>query len=380
MPSPRRAHRAILAAALAAALAGCAARRGGAATASRPERFEVPGDGAIELPVPAGWNVTVRPGEGDAAAPTVRLEPGRGQFAVLLTPFLSREGGGDAGGEGSDGDASTAETAQALAELARRRALQTSVEHEIGLEEIRGDEVHGYWFAATDKALQGTKPEPGEWAHVVQGAAAVGDLILAFTLLDNGPGPQRRQVLEMVRGARQVPPEPGGAPATASDTPGFEPDPSAATVPLAVAYPGRDWTVLVDLPGFQMFKPRSTEDGIGVIVLGEDPATGLVASVALRAAGEAPDARACRERALEGVRRAAPALRELKLVEPDGTARASYVLHELRGRPIRQDHAHAFLARDGVCVNVHVSKAQPAPEDAERIERILSSVRFGEAL
>jgi hypothetical protein len=53
---------------------------------------------------------------------------------------------------------------------------------------------------------------------------------------------------------------------------------------------------------------------------------------------------------------------------------------ELRGEPVRQDHAHAFVFREGVCGNVHVSKAEPEPEDAARIERILATVRFGEDL
>jgi hypothetical protein len=386
MTTPRRALLASLAVALAAplVLGGCAGRRGGATPAQQRQRFEVPGHGALDIAVPAAWKASAAEGE-DPMPLTVRLEPreakgGRG-FIVLLTPFWSP--GSPSAEETETPDAPDAlgadaqgDTAQLLAELARRKALATSVEKEIALQELRGDAgVHGYWFAATDRALAEKEPGAGEWRHLMQGAAAVGDMILAFTLLDNQEGPQRQAVLEIVRSARHVPAAPAEDGAMR-----FTPDPDAVTEPLEVSPPRGGFTVLVDLPGFQMFAPRPAEDGEGVIVLGQHPATGLVASVTLRDAPGERDARACRERKLERIRRSAPDLRELELSETDGAARATYVLAELRGRPIRQEHAHLFLWRGGVCVNVQVSKADPEPADAARIETILSSVRFGATL
>ncbi len=373
--------------AAAVALGACAGRRGGAAPAASRQRFEMPGHGELEIAVPASWRASSVEGE-EPMPLTVRLEPreakaGRG-FMVLLTPFWNpaprseeAPASPDALGADAQGD-----TAQLLAELARRKALATSVEQEIALHELRGERgVHGYWFAATDKALATREPAEGEWRHLVQGAAAVGDMILAFTLLDNAPGPQREAVLDVVRGARHVPAAAGGSVAA----PGggamrFTPDPDAETEPLSVAYPGRAFTVLVDLPGFEMFQPRPAEDGEGVLVLGRHPQNGLVASVTLRDAHGAEDARACRERILERIRKSAPDMKDLVLSDANGGARAAYVLDELRGRTIRQEHAHLFLWREGVCVNVQVSKADPDPEDAGRIDAILTSVRFGASL
>lgn len=369
-------------------LGACAARRGGASPTAQRQRFEVPGHGALDVAVPAAWKASAAEGE-DPMPLTVRLEPreakgGGGGFIVLLTPFFGpgAEQAEEREAPGAPGADAQGDTAQLLAELARRKALATSVETEIALQELRGEAgVHGYWFAATDKALAGKVPAAGEWRHLTQGAAAVGDMILAFTLLDNEAGPQRQEVLEIVRSARHVPPpSPEAAKPPAEGAMRFTPDPDAETEPLAVSPPGGAFAVLVDLPGFQMFAPRPAEGGEGVIVLGQHPATGLVASVTLRDAEGERDARACRERKLERIRRGTPTLRELRLTESDGAARAAYVLEELRGRPIRQDHAHLFLWRDGVCVEVQVSKAAPEPEDAARIETILSSVRFGATL
>lgn len=381
MPEDVRRHaaRARVAAALFAAAVfalACAGRRAPAA-AETAQRFDVPGDGALELDVPRGWRTTIGDAESPAAM-TIRLDAAGGGFLVLLTPFWNRPA--PSAEPGPKGPEAAAETAQILAELARRKALASSVEREIALEELRGEGgVHGYWFQATDRALEGKEPGEDEWRHVLQGAAAVGELIVAFTLLDNAPGQQRDAVLDLVRRARYLP-RSAAAPEDGTGKLRFEPDPEAETLPLSVSYPGRRWAVLVDLPGFRMFAPRPAEDGSGVLVLGEDPESGLVASVTMRDAGGAPDARACRDRTLERIRKTAPDLRELRTSEADGAARASFVLEDLRGRAIRQDHAHLFLQRDGVCVDVQVSKADPGPGDAARIEKVLASVRFGETL
>jgi hypothetical protein len=230
--------------------------------------------------------------------------------------------------------------------------------------------VKGFWFTATDRDLAGREPGPDEWRCILQGAAAVGPVLLAFTLLDDGPGPQRAELLGVVRGARFVE---GGEPTEAAE---IEPMPDVRTVPLRVGWPGRGWAVLVDLPEFTM--GRRTTGVPGPYVIGFHHPTGIVASVALRQARGERDAAACRRAALAAVRGAFPATEPTILTEESGlAARASYTLDRGDGP---QANAHAFLHRDGLCVDVHVSKAGPEPGDAERIHAILSSVRIAEDL
>jgi hypothetical protein len=99
--------------------------------------------------------------------------------------------------------------------------------------------------------------------------------------------------------------------------------------------------------------------------------------VILRRAEGARDAGACREVDLERIRAAHPDVADVRRWEAAGAARASYVQPELDGKNVPQLHGHAWLLRDDVCVNVHVSKAGPEPDDAEALERILASVRYG---
>jgi hypothetical protein len=346
-----------------ALLAGACAGKQRAPPEPQRRAFQIEGHGQLLLALPPGW--TAAEGErGEASAPAIRLEKPGAAFVALLTPLWNPGG--------QEGSQASADTAQLLADMARRKALGGSVESEIPLEELVGQGVHGYWFVASDRELAGREPAPQEWRHVLQGAAAVGPIVLVFSLLDNGPGPQRADLLEIVRTARHAGEQPE------EETEGqFVPVPGARTDPLRTAWPGKPWAVLVDLPGFRIAAPAGEVDG--VILVGFEEETGIVVSVLLREAGGANDARGCREAALTRIASLAH-VSEVRLADSGPAARAAYTVDALRGKPVRQDHAHAFLFREGVCGNVHVSKSEPQPEDAARIERILATVRFGDDL
>lgn len=336
----------------------------------------VKGLGGVEVEIPAGWQISEAEVAGDRDA-SAQLQPADHAFAVLLSPVPNPQPDERDGGE----------TAQVLVELSRRKAAAGAVEKEIPLMELVGkDGVRGYWYVVTDRALEGRTPGKDEYRYLMQGAAAVGPILLTFTVLDNHDGPHRSQVLDLVRNAHltaAAPPAPGPPPAEGAqrdhEGPEFEPDPGAQTMPLVVHDPGGRVTVLVDLSGFRMFKPRPGPSGESVIVLGEHPDDGIVASVILKDAAGA-DARRCRDSALARIEKAAPEVAEVRRGDAGGAARLSYALRPQHGKPVRQVHAHAFVVRAGVCVNLHVSKADPDPADEAKIERILSSLRFGESL
>jgi hypothetical protein len=363
-----------VAAAAAALLAACAAARSGAphAAPASPEAgwtrraFAVQERGHLLLALPPGW--TAEEGEpGEAGLPGIRIEGPDGAFTVLLTPLWSPDE--------SEGPEARADTAQLFADIARRRALAGSVEREIPLEELSGPGVRAFWFAATDRELLGRAPGPDEWRNIVQGAAAVGPVLLAFTLLDNGPGPQRRQLLELVRTARHA--ADGAPPETTLEV---DPIPADRTVPLRVAWPGKSWAVLVDLPGFTAGARRGGE-WPGPFVVGVHPENGIVVSISLLPAGAAADAGGCRDDAMAAIATAIPELADVvsPAVAPGG-ARAEYTVSAASQGSVVQRNAHLFLYRDGLCANVHLSKADPEPGDLERMEAILASVRFGEDL
>lgn len=358
--------------ALLALLAACAhgrptpAAAPGAPPESTSRAFDIRGHGRLLVRLPPGWSAVEV--EEDAAVPSIRLAKEGARLVALLTPLWNP-------GEPESPDA-RADTAQLLAELGRRKALAGSLEREIPLAELSGPGVRGAWFEATDRELAGRDAGPDEFRHVLQGAAAVGPVILGFTLLDDGPGPWRAEVLDVVRTARHLP---DGAAAAEEDA--LEPLPGVATVPLRVALPGRSWAVLVDLPGFAVARVAGGKVAPGALhVLGRSAETDLVASVLLSPAGAARDAAGCRDEALQRLRASVAGLDDVQ--GGGGAGAAARLSYRVRAGPggAPERHAHAFLWRDGVCASVHVSKAAPAPEDEGRVEAVLSSLRLGEDL
>lgn len=355
-------------------LSGCARVRPAPSSAgARPGWTErsmaVTGHGRLVVALPPGW-VATEGREGEASLLSLRLTKPGARLLALLTPLWNP-------GE-PEAPEGRADTAMLFAELGRRRALAGSVEQELALEELEGPGVRGAYFSATDRELVGREPGPDEYRHVLQGAAAVGPVIVTFTLLDDGPGPWRAELLELVRTARHAPddpattgapPEGGGASAELLDV---------ETVPLRVALPGRSWAVLVDLPGFKLARLSSARAQT-LHVFGRSPETEVVASVNLSPAGEARDAVSCREQALARIREGGHGIEDLRRAEGGGAAAATYtVAAGAGGAP--EWHAHAFRFRDDVCASVHVSKADPGPEDAARLDAILSSFRIAEDL
>lgn len=355
-----------LAAACVALLAGCARVRPAAPGAeARPgwttQVIAVGGHGRLVLSLPPGWAASEGKA-GEALLPSLQLAKPGDRFLVLLTPIWNPGEPESAQGR--------ADTATLFADLGRRRALAGSVEQEIALVELEGPGVKGAYFSATDRELVGRAPGPDEYRHVLQGAAAVGPVILAFTLLDDGPGPWRDLLLELVRTARH-------APDAAPPEPGVE-SLDVETVPLRVALPGLSWAVLVDLPGFEMARIFAGTSRT-LYVYGRSPETDVFASVTLAAAGDVRDAVGCRERALSRIREAGERLEDLRQVAGGGAAAATYTIQVGAGGETEW-HAHAFRWREGICVNVHVSKLAPVADDAARLDAVLSSVRIAEDL
>jgi len=339
--------------------------------------WEVLGHGRLVLDIPPGWLATT--GDADPPLPaTLRLEPPAGRLVLLLTPTWDPSAPSEA--------PASVESVRLLVELARQKAAESSLESPLTLLDLGG--AVGWYFAATDRELTagGRLLEPDEYRCLVQGAAVVGGLSLAFTVLDDGDGPARAAALELVRRARHQPlgaPAPGGA--APGRPPGDEagreaqPRPGAGGAPITLAYPGRGWAVAIELPGFEIDAPRTGPDGQQVSLLGHHERTGVVASLNLSDAGASRTAAACAE---ADWRRLSAFLPEAAgRAPPSGPRpRAEYLVRDLRGQRVDQQNLSAWWYRDGVCVHAHVSLMGFQPDDLPALQGLLASVRFDEPL
>ena len=145
-------------------------------------RVSFPDGGAVVFAAPSGWKA----GQADSKW-TVSITPEVGNsFQVLLSPIGVR-----------DAPHIDAESLRRLVGMSAERALTQSVETSLPLHDLKGPDVRGTYFSATDRA-----PGPGEFKYLTQGAMAVGGRAVAFTILSNGgPRPSVEPALRMLQSA-----------------------------------------------------------------------------------------------------------------------------------------------------------------------------------
>lgn len=78
---------------------------------------------------------------------------------------------------------------------------QSQSTEKIHLTAVKGDEVSGYQFHATDRA-----PKPGEYQYMYQGAVGTGAMLVSFTIFYNDGGEEHADAaLATIRDLRVVP-------------------------------------------------------------------------------------------------------------------------------------------------------------------------------
>jgi hypothetical protein len=375
-----------LAALLAAALAGCAhapaARPAAAPASTRPDAptadqpagvavaIEVADRGTLVFQVPSGWRVTS--GEGQPPLPaTLRFEPPAGHFVLLVTPLWDPEQPGRPLGP---------DVARALVEETRDRALETALERELPLVALPGTAGVGWYFTSTDRELskRASPPGPEEYRAMAQGAVSIGTMVLAFTLLDDGDGPQRAGALALVQGAVLRPPP--GDPAAEPEQPArSHRDPSGWTLrggePVELGLPGRAWTVQLDLAGWRVADPIARSDGSAVSVIARRESDGMVLTTTLADSGGRRSAEACRDQDWSRIETVPGVTAGARFVK-DGVAAIGYTAGS---GAETTSHLSVWRYRDGVCIHAHASQEGAPARALPALERA-TLIRYGEPL
>jgi hypothetical protein len=163
-----------------------------AADSAAEKRYPLPNRGYFQLKVPADW--TDRLDQPPIAVPpTINFGPRQGKaFIVSVTPAWRMR---------PEVHLPTKESIRERVELALQGIIPFAVEKDIKLVEFDGPSGPGFYFFATDSA-----PRPGEYKFMTQGALAVGELSVLFTILTNeGQDDVIRDALAMVRSAEHLP-------------------------------------------------------------------------------------------------------------------------------------------------------------------------------
>jgi hypothetical protein len=307
--------------------------------------------GQFGIELPEGWTAVAQGPEASGGA-AIRIAPGRDvPLVLLMTPVPA------ATRSEEELDAAVAK----LAEEVKQHIAQVAVESELTVRELRSDHCHARYVSATDKTVE--KPTATDFKYVDQGGAAVGRLLVTFTILTNvKDAPERAQALEIVRSASHGRPR----------TPWLTPEGG-----VALSYPGKTWKLKMDLPGYDIEPTQLKEGGKGVRLSGYNKATGMIITAFLEEAHPGWTAVDHREDAWKTMQRASPMDRQdVKRSERGSMALLEMFVPSYQGQQTNQKHVNAYLVRDGVWIDVHLSKPGFKDADVALFEKVLGSVKL----
>lgn len=153
------------------------------------KEYTIPSHGILRLAIPDGWQVSSNSVQQPASA-VLHITPKSGDsFDLQLTTVWL------------DATALAKTTAQSIKTNVQRSAdelLQQAVEKVVAMQELRGAQSFGSYYALTDR-----NPAPGEYKYLTQGSFLTGELLSAFTVLSRVPAaPEVGQALRMFGDAK----------------------------------------------------------------------------------------------------------------------------------------------------------------------------------
>ncbi|MDB6121667.1 MAG: hypothetical protein JWQ71_660 [Pedosphaera sp.] len=152
--------------------------------------------GVLQLSFPKSWVVSSRlNSQGGIPMDLIGFHPqDSDEFAVLLEVVaIDQE------------KAKAMDLRKALTDASRAEATN-SVSGHIDIMELKGTNVTGVYFTATDKRLALVlRPNPGDYKNLTQGYARLDNLVLTFRLVSNRSDEEKNAMLEMIKTARFSP-------------------------------------------------------------------------------------------------------------------------------------------------------------------------------
>jgi tetratricopeptide (TPR) repeat protein len=145
------------------------------------------------------------------------------------------------------------------------------------------------------------------------------------------------------------------------------------------SFPGKPWALMVNTRGFKLEQSKMRADGEGRYVFATNESTGVAFSVFIERAPAAGDSVACRQYYWSKELKAQPKKDDVKLSELGSLALAECTVKEFQGIKVNQRNVHAYLAKDDIWIDIHLSKTPFQPGDEHFFTDILKTVRIDES-
>jgi hypothetical protein len=312
--------------------------------------------GRLEMQIPLKWGESLRrPPENLPPTIEFRLKTGA-PFRVLITPMWAASKNISLP-EGEDLRKSVRKSADQIA--------PNVVEKEISLVELKGPFVHGYYFSATDRA-----PEPGGYKFLTQGHARVGDLIVIFTILTNeGQESIISHGIEIIRSSvHKVQAEDKATTKKKADTE----SPASAGKTYRIFLPTGQSTIVFPLSSF-LVKEADPKTPYYFFV---DENSHLSVSFNFEPAIKCNNSEDCRDYFDSKLKRLYPQRIGWTNSEVDGVYISENIdmSEPVKGMSLRQKHINAHYVRDGIWIDMHLSKPLYDEKDRELFLKFIRSV------
>jgi hypothetical protein len=140
--------------------------------------------------------------------------------------------------------------------------------------------------------------------------------------------------------------------------------------------PEKNWSLEVSLPGFFVTGNLANRDNQSGRLDAEIESEGYMLTIMWVKTAEKGTSKELRDLASNNLKRSP--------VEKDGFTHSEYkefpmleyLVKEFRGVKLNQKHHNAYIAKDGVWIDIHLSKVNYTPGEEKRFFAILDSVKF----
>ena len=135
----------------------------------------------------------------------------------------------------------------------------------------------------------------------------------------------------------------------------------------------------IDLPGFVLAERRAGPNEPHVMFRASHEETGVIVSAFLERNPDFTSKEQCRAHYAAKLQRSPLPYSDIEQAGRGRMAVWRGMVREVVDRPVRQQNVHAHLFRDGVCIEIHLSKVRYAPDDERLFEAVLRTVRFSDS-
>lgn len=150
---------------------------------------------------------------------------------------------------------------------------------------------------------------------------------------------------------------------------------------LRMMLPEKNWALELPAPGFKITNLAYSPEGTDGVLYAGNKDLGMIISLFLEKSPMKGDSRDCRKYYLgkwEKVKEMPFKREEIKMSERGQIAIVEYLVREAKGMKINHKHMNAFLVKDDIWIDVHISKVLYSPDDERLFDSILDSIRIND--